>query len=154
MKAISLWQPWASLMAYGEKTIETRSWSTTHRGPLAIHAAKRLTREIKRIAYSEPFASTLRAHGGILECVDGRKRFEILAVPFGRVVAIVDLIAVVPIEEVPSKLALPKHERYFGDYTPGRFAWITENPRRLTRDEAAEINAAVDALDFRDKADA
>jgi activating signal cointegrator 1 len=39
MKALSLWQPWASLVALGVKTIETRSWSTSYRGPLAIHAA-------------------------------------------------------------------------------------------------------------------
>lgn len=39
MKALTLWQPWASLIAVGAKTIETRSWSTTYRGPLAIHAA-------------------------------------------------------------------------------------------------------------------
>lgn len=41
MKALSLHQPWASLVALGVKTIETRSWSTSYRGPLAIHAAKR-----------------------------------------------------------------------------------------------------------------
>ena len=41
MKAISLWQPWASLMAHGMKTIETRDWYTFYRGPLIIHAAKR-----------------------------------------------------------------------------------------------------------------
>lgn len=41
MKAISLWQPWASLVALGVKTIETRSWSTKYRGPLTIHAAAR-----------------------------------------------------------------------------------------------------------------
>ena len=27
MKALSLWQPWASLIAYGVKDIETRSWA-------------------------------------------------------------------------------------------------------------------------------
>ena len=42
MKALTLYQPWASLVALGVKTIETRSWSTPYRGPLAIHAgAKR-----------------------------------------------------------------------------------------------------------------
>src|SRR5258708_5270609 len=41
VKALTLWQPWASLIAVGAKTIETRSWSTSYRGPLAIHAAKR-----------------------------------------------------------------------------------------------------------------
>lgn len=44
MKAITLWQPWASLVAVGAKTIETRSWSTKHRGPLAIHAAAKRPR--------------------------------------------------------------------------------------------------------------
>lgn len=39
MKAITLWQPWASLIALGAKTIETRSWQTSYRGPIAIHAA-------------------------------------------------------------------------------------------------------------------
>jgi len=39
MKAITLWQPWASLIACGAKKYETRSWSTSYRGPIAIHAA-------------------------------------------------------------------------------------------------------------------
>lgn len=41
---LSLWQPWATLVALGVKTIETRSWSTHYRGPLAIHAAARRPR--------------------------------------------------------------------------------------------------------------
>ncbi len=39
MKAITLWQPWASLLACGAKIYETRSWATNYRGPIAIHAA-------------------------------------------------------------------------------------------------------------------
>ncbi|MBP0020973.1 MAG: ASCH domain-containing protein, partial [Cyanobacteria bacterium SBLK] len=31
-KAISLWQPWASLIAMGRKKFETRHWSTDYRG--------------------------------------------------------------------------------------------------------------------------
>lgn len=42
MKALSLWQPWASLMALGVKQNETRSWPTSHRGDLLICAAKRM----------------------------------------------------------------------------------------------------------------
>ena len=34
MKALTLHQPWASLMAWGVKTIETRGWATAYRGPL------------------------------------------------------------------------------------------------------------------------
>lgn len=41
MKALSLAQPFASLVARGEKTIETRRWPTSHRGPLLICAALR-----------------------------------------------------------------------------------------------------------------
>jgi len=40
MKAISIRQPWASLIVFGPKTIETRNWSTGYRGPLLINAAK------------------------------------------------------------------------------------------------------------------
>ena len=40
MKLISLWEPWATLLATGQKRIETRSWSTDYRGPVAIHAFK------------------------------------------------------------------------------------------------------------------
>ena len=38
MKALTLWQPWASLIAWGEKRYETRSYGISHRGTLAIHA--------------------------------------------------------------------------------------------------------------------
>lgn len=41
MKAISIRQPWASMIASRQKTIETRSWGTTYRGPLLIVASKR-----------------------------------------------------------------------------------------------------------------
>jgi hypothetical protein len=36
MKALSLKEPWASLIVSGQKTIETRVWCTKHRGPLLI----------------------------------------------------------------------------------------------------------------------
>lgn len=39
MKAISLKQPFASLVHYGEKSLETRRWKTNHRGPLLICAS-------------------------------------------------------------------------------------------------------------------
>ena len=40
-KVITLWQPYATLIATGIKRYETRSWPTDYRGPLLIHAAKR-----------------------------------------------------------------------------------------------------------------
>lgn len=41
MKAISLHQPWASWIARGEKTIETRFWYTKYRGELLIASTKK-----------------------------------------------------------------------------------------------------------------
>jgi len=41
MKALSIRNPWATLIAQGKKTIELRSWATTHRGPLLICATKK-----------------------------------------------------------------------------------------------------------------
>lgn len=52
MKAITLTQPWASLVACGAKKIETRSWRTHHRGWIAIHAAKGWTGEDREFAAS------------------------------------------------------------------------------------------------------
>lgn len=41
MKAISLKQPWANLVASGKKTIETRKWKTSYRGDLVIYSSQK-----------------------------------------------------------------------------------------------------------------
>jgi len=40
MKALSIRQPWAWLIAHGIKDIENRNWSTDFRGEFFIHASK------------------------------------------------------------------------------------------------------------------
>lgn len=40
MKAISIKDPWAELIANGEKTIETRTWKTKYRGKILVVASK------------------------------------------------------------------------------------------------------------------
>lgn len=53
MKAISLWQPWASLIACGAKPYETRSWAPPRSmigQPIAIHAAKKVDRDAAAFA--------------------------------------------------------------------------------------------------------
>jgi hypothetical protein len=40
MKALTVCQPYAELIARGEKTIENRTWPTSFRGLLFIHAGK------------------------------------------------------------------------------------------------------------------
>lgn len=42
MQVITIRQPWATLIALGEKEYETRSWQTKYRGKLAIHAGKQI----------------------------------------------------------------------------------------------------------------
>lgn len=118
---LSLWQPWATLVEIEAKINETRSWATSYRGPLAIHAAKMWTvGEQGSICFQEPFQSTLRKHlGGI-----AKPRF-----PFGAILCIVDLWGC---EEIDATNAPHGDELAFGDYTPGRFMWITR-PSRLLR---------------------
>lgn len=88
MKVISLWQPWASLVALGAKEYETRSWTTTHRGPLAIHAAK--TNAESSYFYRKPFFDVFQAHS--------IAKFNDL--PFGMIICIVDLIAIYQTEKL------------------------------------------------------
>lgn len=40
MKALTICQPYAHLIASGRKTCENRTWPTNYRGPLYIHAGK------------------------------------------------------------------------------------------------------------------
>lgn len=109
--AITLWQPWASLVAQGDKKIETRSWSTSYRGPIAIHAAKR-----------SPDWSTFSEDSYALP--EGKDW------PQGAVVAIANLVDCV--EMTPEFIAAQsQEERALGLWQPGRFAWVLENVRPL-----------------------
>lgn len=129
MKCISLWQPWATLMAIGAKKIETRSWETLYRGPLAIHAAKKWDRELLAMCRTEPFRSVLLK--AALEA-DGVASHADQALSFGAIVCVVNLDDCRRVHDgwVPD---VSDNEIAFGDYTPGRFAWITSGVRRLDK---------------------
>lgn len=45
MKALSIRQPWASLIVLGIKDIENRTWTTRERGTILVHASKGMTRD-------------------------------------------------------------------------------------------------------------
>ena len=45
MKCLSLKQPFADLLALGEKTVELRKWNTKFRGKFLIHASKNIDKE-------------------------------------------------------------------------------------------------------------
>lgn len=65
MKAISLIQPYATLimLGYDYKWNETRSWSTKHRGKLAIHASKGKPPWARKAAENPLIKEALEAHG-------------------------------------------------------------------------------------------
>lgn len=110
MKAISLWQPWATLIAIGAKRFETRSWDTNYRGPLAIHAAKRkvdiydINPTIGKALLEPGFTGTGQ-------------------LPLGCIVCTVELVYTLRTHEAPRGASWRDEEAYFGDFTPGRFAW-------------------------------
>lgn len=54
MKALTVKQPWASLIMSGEKDVENRSWATRHRGLIAIHSSARPDRDAIRRGLGTP----------------------------------------------------------------------------------------------------
>lgn len=113
LKALTLAQPWASLVACGAKKIETRSWKTSYRGPLAIHAAKGFPKSAQNLFYEFPIYPALDAvkHGDL---------------PRGSIIAIAKLVAC--LEITPAFVeGLTFTEKCFGDYGPGRYAWILQD---------------------------
>jgi len=113
IKALSLWQPWASLMARGVKIDETRHWSTNYRGPMAVHAAKTLD----------------LAGAPDRLCASALGIDWLTALPRGAVVAIADLVNVRPAAEAAKSAT--RGNLTAGNFTPGRVAWRFENIRPL-----------------------
>lgn len=115
IKALSLWQPWASLVARGVKRHETRGWATPYRGPIAIHAAKTLDRA------GAPERLCLSALG-----LDWSRDC-----PLGAIVAVADLTDCLAAASVAEAVTRADHAA--GNFAPGRFAWRLDNVRALTR---------------------
>lgn len=153
MKALTLWQPWASLVAEGMKRIETRSWPAPPMligERLAIHAAARVPTPGRGPMFVGGFHV---AQGGTwLHGVDIDIRM-----PFGAVLATARLAACLPmvagvppqdewlepwdiltLEPWPIRVAWPGYgsahtvQEYssqgpFGDFAVGRWAWLLED---------------------------
>src|SRR6185295_476503 len=123
--ALSLWQPWASLVALGHKHFETRSWATSYRGPIAIHAAQR------RPSFEGLSIGVQRHIAGLFES-EGITALETL--PLGSVLCIANLIEVYPTIANPkiSKELPPTVKKRIvlewnlGDFSPMRYAWHLE----------------------------
>ena len=113
IRALSLWQPWASLMAWGFKLHETRHWATRVRGRVAIHAANVLDEE------GAPQKLSEFAFGPVL-----RDRL-----PLGAVVAVGYLDDCRPTEEVVG--SIDQCDWLAGNYEFGRFAFRFNNIQPL-----------------------
>lgn len=137
MKVISLRQPWATLVVVNRKRIETRSWATTYRGPLLIHAGKKFMEGVEP-SFQDPFFSDLVAIYGI----------RLPGFPFGAIIGKVEMVGCYKIggktaevniydEAIPAwvhyEIPPPEPELSFGDYTPGRYAWLFQKPVRFKR---------------------
>ncbi len=128
MKALTLTQPWATLVAIGAKRIETRSWSTSYRGPLAIHAAKGFPKWAREFTAESLCYEAVRA---------GISRFP--GYPLGCVLATCRLVNCVPTEvldpgDTVFSVSLQKisdQEIQFGDFSPGRWGWVLEDVKQL-----------------------
>lgn len=109
MKALSLTQPWATLVTREAKRWETRSWRTHYRGPLAIHAARGFPNRARDLCQVEPFLSELRGAEPL---------------PQGAIVAIVEVRDVMKTEAALTRFVIEgTPEESFGDFSFGRWAW-------------------------------
>jgi activating signal cointegrator 1 len=124
MKVLTIIQPWATLVALGEKKFETRSWSTTHRGELAIHSSKRID---KLACRQEPIRSVLEKHG-----------YSERNLPIGVILAtctLSDCFKVIANTGTSATLddgnCVTGAEYFFGDFSEGRYAWEITKPEIL-----------------------
>lgn len=144
MKAISLWQPWASLLASGAKRIETRDWAPQSLRPgqlVAIHAAKHWTADERDLIEEDPFFKrylTLAQRRGLWSVTMPSARY------LGGIIAIARFQGAYPTEQFacahfreqvsPERAAqvrlwISDHEWAFGNYSAGRYGWLFSEVR-------------------------
>ncbi len=162
MKAISLWQPWASLIACGAKPYETRSWAPPRDligATIAIHAAKKIDKGA--VEFAEDLMYGQHEAGGFeladkleasMKGADDKQMgiFGHAVMPIGCIVATARLEAAFKLG-APADWATPPAARIerrlssglvtqtqscvpyddFGDYAPGRWAWLLTNVKAL-----------------------
>lgn len=151
MKAITLWQPWASLLAHGAKKYETRSWATKYRGPIAIHAAatpfKRIIKNVFPL-HEWNYAPDYTAKREFVDFVS--KYIDIDSLCYGAVLATAELVGCYQIAADTfchtrilvsendiepfghDEISKSDDEFIFGDWTQGRYAWEFSNMTLLS----------------------
>lgn len=113
--AITLHQPYASLLVLGKKPHETRGWATGHRGPMAIHASKQ---PVAKMLAQLP-AEVVQHFQALLGSL------PLAELPTGAVVGMGKLVACHRITPAFAERVYPA-ARLTGDYTLSRYAWEFE----------------------------
>ena len=111
MKVLSLTEPYATLIKNGMKTIETRSWKTSYRGKLYIHAS------------STKIPKAYKDNKELMSLVD------INDLNYGNIICMCDLVDCVQMtDEFINDIKKNKKNEYItGIYSNGRYAWIFKN---------------------------
>lgn len=114
MRAISLWQPWAELIARELKEYETRSFPC-QLGPVVIQAAKK---KFNSADYAQELRTQL-----LMDEVDP------FFLKYGVVLCVADIVGCQKTESLIERIS--GRERNYGDWSGGRYAWRFANIRRL-----------------------
>jgi hypothetical protein len=141
MKTISLWLPWAQFIALKLKKIETRSWPAPAYligQRIAIHATKSIPAWVRKLLRGFAELLGIEEYGG-----SWLYNLERGIGPFGKVLATAKLAACIEIinkdefyemayaDMGTQWYVIDGNEYHFGDYTPGRWAWILEDIQPL-----------------------
>lgn len=114
MKALTIRQPYASLIALGEKQYETRGWKTSYRGELAIHAGAHVPKRDDFWMCQSNVWRVLDQHG---------LSSDVKKLPRSAVLCIVRLEDCIPAEVLKEQRLVTGSERLFGNYIDGRYGW-------------------------------
>lgn len=106
MKVITLKQPWASLVAYGYKKYEFRSWKLNYRGPILIHAGLGIDKEA-------------------MEKVEDLG----LDFPSKRIIAIVNVDDCISLDDTISKAINKENPLVYGNKVRTGYAWKLSNAK-------------------------
>lgn len=131
IRALTLTQPWATLIQIGAKTVETRGWQSKYRGPVMIHAGSSYPCKGSSSLTVGDFTVTrdrdgLRLHGLYPE-FSGIGPYPL---PQGYILAVANLVDI-DITPRAKRERVDATELAYGDYSPGRFAWFLEDVRPL-----------------------
>lgn len=115
MKVLSLTEPYATLIKENKKHVETRSWKTSYRGELYIHAS---STKIPREWMENTELMTL---------------IENIPLNYGNIICKCKLVdCVYMTQEYVNNMQKNNYQEYIsGEYKKGRYAWILEDIKKL-----------------------